>query len=166
MVDDDFQGLKPSSQPAFLQREDERLVQGLGAFVGNTPASNLANTPLPAPPLHAVFVRSPYAKTAVLSIDSEYASSLPAVVAIFTAKDFAHLPQPQVNTGLSPATVAQHGARARARNIIRSHCCTDAGLRGRKRPCDAWRHGAQPCGRGRTGEPQHRDWWECGVGGG
>jgi hypothetical protein len=59
MVDDDFQGLKPSSQPAFLRREEERLVQGLGAFVGNTPASNLANTPLPAPPLHAVFVRSP-----------------------------------------------------------------------------------------------------------
>ncbi len=106
MIDNVLQTLKLSPQPAFLRREDERLLQGLGAFVGNIAAPNSANK---STSLHAVFVRSPYAKATVLSIDSEYASALPDLVAIFTAKNFSHLPQPQVNTGLSPVTVAQHG---------------------------------------------------------
>jgi aerobic carbon-monoxide dehydrogenase large subunit len=106
MIDNDFQGLKQPSQPALLRREDERLLQGLGAFVGNVTATNSASK---STSLHAVFLRSPYAKAAVLSIDSEYAASLPDVVAIFTAKDSAHLHQPQVNTGLIPITVVQHG---------------------------------------------------------
>jgi carbon-monoxide dehydrogenase large subunit len=89
----------------WLRREDARLVAGAGAFVGN---ALLPNT------LHAVFVRSPYAKARVLGIDSEYAAGLLDIVTILTSNDFAHLPQPQVNTGLSPISVAQLGVMSDA----------------------------------------------------
>ncbi len=86
------------THPPLLRREDARLLAGAGQFVGNVAAM----TPNA---LHAVFVRSPYAKATVVGIDTAYALGLPAVVAILSASDVAHLPGPQVNTSLGDITV-------------------------------------------------------------
>ena len=93
-----------------LRREDERLLVGAGQFVGNTALGKCVGEPLSPQPLHAVFVRSPYAKARVTAIDSEHAASLPGVRAIFTHQDLNHLPQPQVNLSLGDITVMQNGA--------------------------------------------------------
>ncbi len=84
------------THPPLLRREDARLLAGAGQFVGNVATPDA---------LHAVFVRSPYAKATVVGIDTAYALGLPDVVAILSASDVAHLPNPQVNTSLGDITV-------------------------------------------------------------
>jgi CO/xanthine dehydrogenase Mo-binding subunit len=71
-----------SSLPAIGQSpvrlEDERLLRGLGRFVGALQVSGLA---------HAVVVRSPYARARLGEVDVSRARAMPGVAAAFTADD-------------------------------------------------------------------------------
>lgn len=95
-----------SMPPAWLRVEDERLLTGGGCFVGDLRLTGM---------LHAVFVRSPYARAAVLGVDAVAARALPQVRAVLTAADFAGLALPQVNTSLSPMVLPQEQAMPQAR---------------------------------------------------
>jgi CO/xanthine dehydrogenase Mo-binding subunit len=57
---------------------DPALLRGEGAFVDDIPLAN---------PLHAAFVRSPYARAKIKSIDVSAARAHPGVVAVYTADD-------------------------------------------------------------------------------
>jgi aerobic carbon-monoxide dehydrogenase large subunit len=75
------------------RREDERLLTGQAKFVCNVAAPQA---------LHAVFVRSPYARATIVSIDKTSLLSLPDVVAVLTADDLHGLPCPQLNEAINP----------------------------------------------------------------
>jgi aerobic carbon-monoxide dehydrogenase large subunit len=60
--------------------EDIRLVAGRGRFTDDVVLDGQT---------HAAFVRSPHAHARILSIDTAAAASLPGVVAVFTANDYA-----------------------------------------------------------------------------
>jgi aerobic carbon-monoxide dehydrogenase large subunit len=60
--------------------EDRRLVVGRGRFTDDFAFNEQA---------HAAFARSPHAHARILSIDTRPASTLPGVVAVFTANDYA-----------------------------------------------------------------------------
>jgi aerobic carbon-monoxide dehydrogenase large subunit len=60
------------------RREDPRLLTGHGTYVDDVVVPGM---------LHAAFVRSPYAKARILTIDVEAARRLPGVVAVWTADD-------------------------------------------------------------------------------
>jgi aerobic carbon-monoxide dehydrogenase large subunit len=60
--------------------EDRRLVAGRGRFTDDAAFDGQA---------YAVFVRSPHAHARILSIDAGAARTLPGVVAVFTANDYA-----------------------------------------------------------------------------
>jgi carbon-monoxide dehydrogenase large subunit len=62
--------------------EDEALLRGLGRY---TDDFNPPRT------LHLAFVRSPYPKARILSINTEQANAAPGVVAVLTGKDVAPL---------------------------------------------------------------------------
>ncbi|WP_072395190.1 aerobic carbon-monoxide dehydrogenase large subunit [Hyphomicrobium sp. CS1GBMeth3] len=55
---------------------DPKLLRGEGAFVDDIPLTN---------PLHAAFVRSPFARAKILSIDVTAARAHPGVAAVYTA---------------------------------------------------------------------------------
>ncbi len=57
---------------------DPALLRGEGAFVDDIPLAG---------PLHAAFVRSPYARAKITSIDVSAARAHPGVVAVYTADD-------------------------------------------------------------------------------
>jgi aerobic carbon-monoxide dehydrogenase large subunit len=61
--------------------EDARLLRGEGKFLGD----------LPDPPgtLHAVFVRSPYARARIGAVDAAAALAMPGVAAVLTGQDLA-----------------------------------------------------------------------------
>src|SRR6476646_375323 len=61
---------------------DPALLRGEGAFVDDIPLAN---------PLHAAFVRSPYARAKILSIDSSAARAHPGVVAVYTSENIGAL---------------------------------------------------------------------------
>jgi carbon-monoxide dehydrogenase large subunit len=58
--------------------EDTRLLTGKGTFVDDVTRPGM---------LHACFVRSPYARAKITSIDTSRALALPGVIAVFTAAD-------------------------------------------------------------------------------
>ncbi len=64
------------------RREDPALIQGRGVFV-----DDLA----PAGTVHIGFVRSPFARAKINSIDTSAAEEAPGVVAVYTHEDVAHL---------------------------------------------------------------------------
>lgn len=80
------EGVHGSPQPAphawvgtsLPRREDSRLVQGKGRFVGDLERFGL---------LHAAFVRSPHGAAEALEIDTSAALALDGVVAVYTAAD-------------------------------------------------------------------------------
>lgn len=72
------------------RREDPALIRGTGLYTDDVN---------PAGTLHVAFVRSPFAKAKILSIDTADAAAADGVVAIFTAEDTRGL-------GLLPAQVA------------------------------------------------------------
>jgi carbon-monoxide dehydrogenase large subunit len=61
---------------ALTRKEDRRLLQGRGRFVGDMTRAGM---------LHAAFVRSPLPAAGVTSIDSSAAAGSPGVAAVFTA---------------------------------------------------------------------------------
>jgi aerobic carbon-monoxide dehydrogenase large subunit len=87
-----------ANPPTWLRVEDERLLTGQGCFAGDLRLPGM---------LHAVFVRSPYARARVRGVDAAAARALPQVRAVLCAEDFAGLVQPQVNTTLSPMVLPQ-----------------------------------------------------------
>jgi carbon-monoxide dehydrogenase large subunit len=64
------------------RREDPALVQGRGRYVDDI---KLPGT------LHAAFVRSPYARARITSIDASAALAMEGVHAVYTAEDVRHL---------------------------------------------------------------------------
>jgi carbon-monoxide dehydrogenase large subunit len=68
---------------ARVQRNaDPQLLKGEGAFVDDIPLAGA---------LHAAFVRSPYARARIKSIDAAAARALPGVAAVYTADDIGTL---------------------------------------------------------------------------
>lgn len=72
--------------------EDPRLLTGHGTYVGDIVRPGM---------LHACFVRSPYARARIVSIDASAALELPGVHAVFTAAD--------LNPGVHEAWYSQAG---------------------------------------------------------
>ena len=69
--------------------EDRRLLSGRGTFVDDVERPGM---------LHCCFVRSPYARARIVSIDVSEAVALPGVHAVFLGADLNHisvLPQPE-----------------------------------------------------------------------
>ncbi|HUG08815.1 MAG TPA: molybdopterin cofactor-binding domain-containing protein [Acidimicrobiia bacterium] len=64
------------------RREDPALIQGMGTYV-----DDLA----PVGTLHIGFVRSPFARAKINSIDTTAAAEAPGVFAVYTHEDVAHL---------------------------------------------------------------------------
>ena len=79
-----------SARPTFiaLRREDTRLLTGRGRFTADLRPDNAARV---------AFVRSQHACGRLIGIDTREASSLPGVIAIFTARDVGPLAVPPVN---------------------------------------------------------------------
>lgn len=71
------------------RREDARLITGEGQYVDDV---QLPGT------LHAVFVRSPFARARIDGIDTSMAADVDGVVAVFTAADLNHLAHEQWHT--------------------------------------------------------------------
>lgn len=65
-----------------LRNEDDRLLRGHGQYVDDVEADR---------PLHAAFVRSPFAHARILSVDVSRAREAPGVVAVYTCDDIGHL---------------------------------------------------------------------------
>jgi len=63
---------------ALTRKEDRRLLQGRGRFVGDMTRAGM---------LHAAFVRSPFPAAAVTAIDTTAALQVPGVAAVFTSAD-------------------------------------------------------------------------------
>jgi CO/xanthine dehydrogenase Mo-binding subunit len=61
---------------------DPQLLKGEGAFVDDIPLAN---------PLHVAFVRSPFARARIVSIDASAARSHRGVAAVYTCDDIGHL---------------------------------------------------------------------------
>ena len=61
--------------------EDARLITGHGTYVDDIVRPGM---------LHACFVRSPFARARIVSIDTDAALALPGVHAVFTAEDLNH----------------------------------------------------------------------------
>ena len=86
---------------------DPPLLRGEGAFVDDIPLAN---------PLHAAFVRSPYARAKIVSIDVTAARAHPGVVAVYTGEDIGDA-RPR-DAAPHPAFLDEgraHAAAARAR---------------------------------------------------
>jgi aerobic carbon-monoxide dehydrogenase large subunit len=64
------------------RREDPALIRGHGIYTDDVN---------PAGCLHVAFVRSPFAKARILSVDASEAARMPGVKAIYTADDVRHL---------------------------------------------------------------------------
>src|SRR5688500_7190626 len=62
------------------RKEDARLLTGRGTFVDDVALPNTA---------HAAFLRSPHAHARIVRIDLTHAASLPGVLRILTAQDWA-----------------------------------------------------------------------------
>lgn len=82
------------------RNEDPRLLTGQGTYVDDIHRPNM---------LHGAFLRSPYARALVLSIQTENAKTLPGVVAIYTYDDLSggarnHCPLLIPNPDLRPKT--------------------------------------------------------------
>ncbi len=75
---------------AIRRREDPALIAGQGLYTDDV---------APTGTLHVAFVRSPFAKAKILSIDTAEAAGMAGVKAIYTADDVRHL-------GLLPTQVA------------------------------------------------------------
>lgn len=63
-----------------LRVEDQRLTTGKGRYTGNLTAAHMA---------HLVFLRSPHAHAAILSLDVAAAKAAPGVIAVYTEADLA-----------------------------------------------------------------------------
>jgi len=63
---------------AITRKEDGRLLQGRGRFVGDMTRTGM---------LHAAFARSPFPAAAVTGVDTTAARQAPGVAAVFTAAD-------------------------------------------------------------------------------
>ena len=61
---------------------DPQLLRGEGAFIDDIPLAN---------PLHVAFVRSPYARARIGSIDASAARAHPGVAAVYTCDDIGTL---------------------------------------------------------------------------
>ena len=66
---------------SILRKEDMRLLRGRGRYVDDVPE--------PPGTLHLTFVLSPHAHARIVSIDTEAASQIEGVHAIYTGRDFA-----------------------------------------------------------------------------
>jgi carbon-monoxide dehydrogenase large subunit len=75
--------------------EDARLLTGRGTFVDDVALPGM---------LHACFVRSPYARAAILAIDARAARAVPGVHAVFTAADLNPGAREQWHTSVGPAS--------------------------------------------------------------
>ncbi|MET3515083.1 carbon-monoxide dehydrogenase large subunit [Pseudacidovorax sp. 1753] len=78
------------------RREDLKLVQGLGRFVGDMALPGM---------LVAAFVRSPYSHAKVLAVQTQDACAAHGVAAVLTAQDLADLPAPLVNPLLADMSI-------------------------------------------------------------
>jgi aerobic carbon-monoxide dehydrogenase large subunit len=63
--------------------EDARLLTGAGKYLDDLKLTGM---------VHAAILRSPFAHARIKSIDTSRAAAHPGVVAVFTGKDFEHLP--------------------------------------------------------------------------
>jgi aerobic carbon-monoxide dehydrogenase large subunit len=63
--------------------EDARLITGAARYLDDLTLQGM---------VHAAILRSPYAHARIRSIDTEAAAAAPGVVAVYTGKDFEHLP--------------------------------------------------------------------------
>jgi carbon-monoxide dehydrogenase large subunit len=63
--------------------EDARLITGAARYLDDLKLPGMA---------HAAILRSPYAHARIRSIDTTAAAAAPGVVAVYTGKDFEHLP--------------------------------------------------------------------------
>ncbi|QIE47298.1 xanthine dehydrogenase family protein [Pseudohalocynthiibacter aestuariivivens] len=63
--------------------EDPRLLTGAGRYVADIRMNRM---------VHLAFVRSDQAHARILSVDADDARAMPGVIAVFTAEDFAYIP--------------------------------------------------------------------------
>jgi carbon-monoxide dehydrogenase large subunit len=73
--------------------EDARLLTGTGTYVDDISLPGM---------LHAAFVRSPFARAAITSIDVSSALALPGVRHVFTSVDLNHAVKEQWHTSIGP----------------------------------------------------------------
>ena len=63
--------------------EDVRLMTGAAKYIDDLRLPGM---------VHAAVLRSPYAHARIRSIDADAAAQAPGVIAVYTGKDFEHLP--------------------------------------------------------------------------
>src|ERR671930_1393345 len=63
--------------------EDPRLITGAAKYLDDLKLPGMA---------HVAILRSPYAHARIAGIDTTKAAAHPGVIAVFTGKDFEHLP--------------------------------------------------------------------------
>jgi len=98
------------------RREDPALIRGTGKY---TDDHNPVGT------LHVAFVRSPFAKAKILSIDTSEAIASDGVVAIFTADDVRHLGMLPAQVPIRPRPLLADGQVAHAGEAVAMVVATD-----------------------------------------
>ncbi|MEE9301695.1 MAG: xanthine dehydrogenase family protein molybdopterin-binding subunit [Alphaproteobacteria bacterium] len=88
---------------------DAKLLRGQGCYVDDVP--------LPGG-YHAVFLRSPFARARILSIDASAAREHPSVAAVYTCDDLGPLDQPLPMLSPHPAIIAARTQRPLARDEV------------------------------------------------
>lgn len=88
---------------------DDRLLTGRGRYIDDIE--------LPGA-LHAAFLRSPFARARILSIDTSAAEALPGVVAVHTADTIGHLDQPMPLLIPHPCLIGPRTQRPLARDEV------------------------------------------------
>jgi len=67
--------------------EDPRLITGAARYIDDLKLTGMA---------HASILRSPHAHARIRGVDTSAAAASPGVVAVFTGRDFEHLPVLQI----------------------------------------------------------------------
>ncbi len=98
------------------RREDPALIRGTGKYTDDVN---------PHGTLHVAFVRSPFAKAKILSIDASFAAAADGVVAIYTAEDVRHLGMLPAQVAVRPRPLLADGQVAHAGEAVAMVVATD-----------------------------------------
>jgi carbon-monoxide dehydrogenase large subunit len=101
---------------AIRRREDPALIRGRGTYTDDV---------APVGTLHVAFVRSPFAKAKVLSVDTSDAIGMPGVKAIYTIDDVRHLGPLPTQLAVRPRPLLADGEVAHVGEAVAMVVATD-----------------------------------------
>lgn len=101
---------------AVRRREDPALIRGTGKYTDDVN---------PTGTLHVAFVRSPFAKAKILSIDTTAAAEAAGVLAVYTAEDVRHLGPLPAQVPVRPRPLLADGQVAHAGEAVAMVVATD-----------------------------------------